>query len=163
MGIVAASIFTLAMVTILVIALVTNGEAPANNATSSAPPRARTPKQGPAMGGPGAPTTAATASPNGATTPPLPPFVPPPDLGANCQYPPVPDDSLDASPKPVNPPASHVSTQPAQIAVTLATNFGDIGITLDNAKAPCTVNSFTSLTRQQFFDNTPCGRLIKSV
>jgi cyclophilin family peptidyl-prolyl cis-trans isomerase len=30
---------------------------------------------------------------------------------------------------------------------------------LGRAQAPCTVNSFVSLARQQFFDNTECGRL----
>ncbi|HEV7582057.1 MAG TPA: protein kinase [Mycobacterium sp.] len=162
-GIVAASIFTLAMVTILVIALVTNGDSPANNTASTAPSRPRAPKQGPAMGGPGAPTTRATASPNGAIAPPLPPFVPPPDLGANCQYPAVSADSPDASPKLVNPPPSgRVSTEPAEIAVTISTNVGDIGLNLDNAKAPCTVNSFTRLARQQFFNSTSCARLTKT-
>jgi cyclophilin family peptidyl-prolyl cis-trans isomerase len=162
-GIVAASLFTLAMVVILVIALVTNDQPAANNTASSVVPHPRTPKQGPAMGGPGAPTTTATATPNGATTPPLPAFAPPADLGANCQYMPVAADSPDASPKPVDPPPSgKVSTSPAQIPVTISTNFGDIGIALDNAKSPCAVNSFTSLTRQQFFSNTPCPRLTKA-
>ncbi|WAJ47665.1 protein kinase [Mycobacterium sp. Aquia_216] len=160
-GIVAASLFTLAMVTILVIALVTNDQAAENNTASSVAPHPRTPKQGPAMGGLGAPAT--TATPNGATAPPLPAFAPPPDLGANCQYVPVAADSPDASPKPVDPPPSgRVSTSPAQLSVTISTNFGDIGIALDNAKSPCTVNSFTSLTRQQFFNNTPCPRLTKA-
>jgi serine/threonine protein kinase len=163
-GIVAASIFTLAMVTILVIALATNGDSPANNAAPTAPSRARTPKQGPAMGGPGGPATASqNATPNGAIAPPLPQFAPTPELGANCQYPAVPADSPDASPKPVNsPPSGRVSTEPAQIAATISTNVGDIGLKLDNAKAPCTVNSFTSLTRQQFFNGTSCPRMTKA-
>jgi cyclophilin family peptidyl-prolyl cis-trans isomerase len=42
----------------------------------------------------------------------------------------------------------------------MSTNFGDIGIQLANAESPCTVNSFTSLAKQDFFDNTECGRLI---
>jgi serine/threonine protein kinase len=155
-GIVAASLFTLAMVTILVIALVTNNDSPSNNATSSAVPHPRMPKFGGTA--PGS-TTSTAATPNDAVTPPLPPFAPPPDLGANCQYPPSPD----AATVPVNaPPTGKVSTEPAHIAVTLSTNFGDIGIELDNAKAPCTVNSFTSLSRQGFFNRTPCGRLTVS-
>ncbi|ORV48459.1 protein kinase [Mycobacterium florentinum] len=157
-GIVAASIFTLAMVTILVIALVTNGDSPSNNATSSTAPHPRTPKQGPAFGAPGAPTT--SANPDGNAVPPLPVFAPPADLGANCQYQPVGSDSVDASPKPVNlPPSGRVSTTPAKIPATITTNFGNIGIQLDNDKSPCTVNSFTSLIRQQFFNNTTCPRL----
>lgn len=160
-GIVAASIFTLTMVTILVIALVTHSDSAANTATTTTAPHPRTPKLGPAMGAPFGPTTA--AAPNGATAPPLPAFAPPPDLGANCQYPAVADDSPDASPKPVNPPPSgRVSTSPPVIKATMSTNIGAIGLELDNAKSPCTVNSFTSLARQQFFNNTSCARLTKT-
>lgn len=160
-GIVAASIFTLTMVTILVIALVTHGDSTASNATSTTAPHPRTPKLGPAMGGPFGPTTAAT--PSGNAAPALPAFAPPPGLGANCQYPAVAADSPDASPKPVNPPPSgRVSTTPPVIKATISTNVGDIGLDLDNAKSPCTVNSFTSLARQQFFNDTSCARLTKT-
>ncbi|ORX00650.1 protein kinase [Mycobacterium triplex] len=157
-GIVAASIFTLVMVTILVVALVTNSDSRSNTATSSTVPHPRTPKQGPAFGAPGAPTTSAAPNPNAA--PPLPAFAPPPDLGANCQYQPVGNDSVDASPKPVNlPPSGRVATTPARIPATISTNFGDVGIELANNESPCTVNSFVSLVRQQFFDGTTCPRL----
>ena len=44
----------------------------------------------------------------------------------------------------------------------MSTNAGDIGIQLDNAKAPCTVNSFASLAQQGYFDGTPCHRLTTS-
>jgi peptidyl-prolyl cis-trans isomerase B (cyclophilin B) len=37
-----------------------------------------------------------------------------------------------------------------------------IGLQLDHAKAPCTVNSFVSLAQQGYFDNTPCHRLTDS-
>ncbi|WP_235852669.1 peptidylprolyl isomerase [Mycobacterium interjectum] len=53
-----------------------------------------------------------------------------------------------------------MSTEPAQIRAVISTNFGDIGIQLANYESPCTVNSFTSLARQGFFDNTICGRII---
>jgi cyclophilin family peptidyl-prolyl cis-trans isomerase len=49
---------------------------------------------------------------------------------------------------------------PAQIHAVISTNFGDIGIQLANNESPCTVNSFTSLAKQGFFDNTICGRMI---
>ncbi|MEC4764838.1 protein kinase [Mycobacterium sherrisii] len=160
-GIVAASIFTLTMVTILVIALVTHNDSATDNAATTTAPHPRTPKLGPAMGGPFGSTTAAT--PNGASAPPLPAFSPPPDLGANCQYPAVAADSPDASPKPVTPPPpGRVSTYPPVVRATISTNSGDIGLQLDNAKSPCTVNSFTSLARQQFFDDTSCARLTKT-
>lgn len=43
--------------------------------------------------------------------------------------------------------------------VALATSAGPIGLTLDAAQAPCTVNSFVSLAGQKYFDGTTCHRL----
>ena len=75
----------------------------------------------------------------------LPPFKASADLGANCQYP--------ASPEPasreVTPPNSgKVPTDPATVSVSMSTNQGNLGLILDNAKAPCTVNSFASLAQK---------------
>ena len=44
--------------------------------------------------------------------------------------------------------------------VTIATDQGDIKVSLDADKAPCTVNSFLSLAKQGFFDDTKCQRLV---
>jgi peptidyl-prolyl cis-trans isomerase B (cyclophilin B) len=44
----------------------------------------------------------------------------------------------------------------------MVTNQGNIGLKLDNAKSPCTVNSFASLAQQGFFNDTPCHRLTTS-
>jgi peptidyl-prolyl cis-trans isomerase B (cyclophilin B) len=44
-------------------------------------------------------------------------------------------------------------------SVTITTNRGPIGVTLDGAAAPCTAGSFTSLARQGYFDDTKCHRL----
>lgn len=149
LGIVGASALALAAVVALVVALVTQNDDSANSAAPTTPTRARVP------GRPGSnpgPTDQATG-----TVPPLPAFAPPADLGANCQYPSAPDTIV----KPVSPPPSgRVSTDPPQIPATLSTNFGDIGIQLTNYESPCTVNSFVSLAKQQFFDNTQCARLI---
>ncbi|OBH09706.1 protein kinase [Mycobacterium sp. E3247] len=151
LGIVGASALALAAVVALVIALVTQDDRSANTAASAAPSRARVPGRQGSNPGPSTPATA--------TVPPLPAFAPPADLGANCQYPSAPDAVV----KPVNPPpAGRVSTDPPQIPATLSTNFGDIGIQLSNYESPCTVNSFVSLAKQQFFDNTQCARLIDS-
>ena len=88
----------------------------------------------------------------------LPPFAAPADLGANCQYP-----AAEKASKPVNPPRSgKVPTDPAQVSVSMTTNQGNIGLQLDNAKSPCTVNSFASLAQQGFFNDTPCHRLTTS-
>ncbi len=89
----------------------------------------------------------------------LPPFQAPEGLGGDCQYP----ASADAASKPVKAPRTgKVPTDPAQVSASMATNQGNIGLQLDNAKSPCTVNSFASLAQQGFFDGTPCHRLTTS-
>ncbi|KUI41457.1 cyclophilin [Mycobacterium sp. IS-1590] len=90
----------------------------------------------------------------------LPKFDPPATLGANCQYPRSPEPSS----KPVTPPRTgRVPTDPAKVSASITTNQGNIGLQLDNAKAPCTVNNFASLAQQGYFDDTPCHRLTTAV
>ncbi|MFV8164760.1 peptidylprolyl isomerase [Mycobacterium sp. 134] len=85
----------------------------------------------------------------------LPAFVAAADLGANCQYP-----AAGAASKPTTPPhTGKVPTDPATVSVSMVTTQGNIGLQLDNAKAPCTVNSFASLAGQNYFNDTPCHRL----
>jgi serine/threonine protein kinase len=149
LGIVGGSLVALAAVVALVISLVTQSHGSTSNAASPTPSRARVPaRPGSAPG----PTSAA-----GATVPPLPAFAPPPDLGANCQYPPSPDPASKAA---TPPPSGRVPTEPSPIHAVISTNFGDIGVQLANNESPCTVNSFTSLAKQGFYDNTVCGRII---
>ncbi|MGH3675109.1 MAG: peptidylprolyl isomerase [Mycobacterium sp.] len=89
----------------------------------------------------------------------LPPLAPPADLGKNCQYP----AAATPASRPNTPPRTgEVPTDPAQVSVSMATNQGNIGLQLDNAKAPCTVNSFASLAQQGYFNDTPCHRLTTS-
>ena len=89
---------------------------------------------------------------------PLPPFAPPAALGANCQYP-----AAEAASKKNTPPRTgKVPTTPAEISASMSTSAGNIGLQLDNAKAPCTVNSFASLAQQGYFNDTPCHRLTTS-
>jgi cyclophilin family peptidyl-prolyl cis-trans isomerase len=149
LGIVGGSVIALAAVIALVIALVTDNHGTSAGTASPTPSRARVPTR------PG--STPGSNTPAGNAVPPLPAFAPPPDLGANCQYPPAPDQSVRAV---TPPPSGRVSTNPAQIHAVITTNFGDIGIQLANFESPCAVNSFTSLAKQGFFDNTECGRLI---
>jgi peptidyl-prolyl cis-trans isomerase B (cyclophilin B) len=86
----------------------------------------------------------------------LPAFTAPAGLGENCQYP----ASAEKASKQINPPRTgKVPTDPAQVSASMETNQGDIGLMLDNAKSPCTVNSFASLAQQGFFNETPCHRL----
>ena len=85
----------------------------------------------------------------------LPAFKAPADLGANCQYP-----AAEKAARPVEPPKSgKVPIDPAKISVSMSTNQGNIGLWLNNAEAPCTVNSFASLAQKGFFDGTTCHRL----
>ncbi|MBU8810279.1 peptidylprolyl isomerase [Mycolicibacterium goodii] len=100
-------------------------------------------------------TTTADAAAEPAADGQLPPFVAPADLGTNCQYP-----AAGQASKPVEPPRSgQVPTDPATISVSMVTTQGNIGLQLDNAKAPCTVNSFASLAAKNYFNDTPCHRL----
>jgi peptidyl-prolyl cis-trans isomerase B (cyclophilin B) len=105
-------------------------------------------------------TTPTSAGPDTPAAPgQLPAFAAPANLGGNCQYPPSPEKAS----KPTNPPrAGKVPTDPAQVSASMSTNQGNIGLQLDNAKSPCTVNSFASLAQQGFFKDTPCHRLTTS-
>ncbi|MEV8353728.1 peptidylprolyl isomerase [Streptomyces niveus] len=66
--------------------------------------------------------------------------------------PPSPSESKPAGPK-------MTIDAKAKYTMTLKTNEGDIGIAMDAAKTPETVNSFKSLTDKKFFDGTKCHRL----
>ena len=111
-------------------------------------------------------SAATTSSPSSSSAAPaapaangqLPAFAPPAGLGADCQYP-----ASEAASKKVKPPRTgKVPTDPPQISVSMATNQGNLGLQLDNAKAPCTVNSFASLAQQGYFNDTVCHRLTTS-
>ncbi|MBF6332087.1 peptidylprolyl isomerase [Nocardia transvalensis] len=102
--------------------------------------------------------TAATQTPDASlsSTPQAAPPAAPVAKAANvtCTY----RDGGEAA-KPVQKPSqTEVGTQ-GQVAVTIDTNQGPIGLTLDNGESPCTVNSFVSLANQHYFDGTPCHRL----
>ncbi len=56
------------------------------------------------------------------------------------------------------PTASGVSTT-GTTNVAMVTNQGPIGLTLNSAEAPCTVNSFVSLAKQGYYNDSPCHRL----
>jgi peptidyl-prolyl cis-trans isomerase B (cyclophilin B) len=73
----------------------------------------------------------------------------------DCSYP-----AGEQASKPVNPPSqtTGVSAE-GTVNAAVTTSAGPIGLTLDRALAPCTVNSFTSLAQQGYFDGTTCHRL----
>jgi peptidyl-prolyl cis-trans isomerase B (cyclophilin B) len=73
---------------------------------------------------------------------------------AQCSY---PSDGQKPA-KPVDkPPGNPDKSAPTE--VTISTDRGDVRVSLDADKAPCTVNSFLSLAKQGYFDKTPCHRL----
>ncbi|MFC4084360.1 peptidylprolyl isomerase [Amycolatopsis samaneae] len=74
-----------------------------------------------------------------------------------CQYTETPDDPA-ARPVPLPPDPRHTPSW-GKPRVRLSTNQGTIGLTLDRAKAPCTVQSFLHLTTHRFYDRTTCHRL----
>lgn len=85
----------------------------------------------------------------------LPAFKAPAELGANCQYPAAGKKAKDVPP----PNTGKVPTDPATVSVSMSTDQGNIGLILNNAEAPCTVNSFASLAQKGYFDETVCHRL----
>ncbi|MCG5433657.1 peptidylprolyl isomerase [Mycobacterium sp. MYCO198283] len=96
-------------------------------------------------------TSSAPAGGNGT----LPAFAPPAGLGANCTYP-----TSGQPAKPVGKPREGaVPREPAQVSASMTTNQGNIGLMLNNDRAPCTVNSFSNLAQAGYFDKTTCHRL----
>jgi len=62
-------------------------------------------------------------------------------------------------PRKVSLPPINGIVRTGTVRVRLTTNRGPILLTLDRAKAPCTVNAFVSLVQQKYFDKTPCHRV----
>jgi peptidyl-prolyl cis-trans isomerase B (cyclophilin B) len=79
------------------------------------------------------------------------------DTVGACEYVPTGEAA-----KPVNPPPSTGVPTSGSIRYVLQMTEGDVTITMDRAKAPCTVNSFVSLASQGYFDKTRCHRLADS-
>ncbi|WP_243788959.1 peptidylprolyl isomerase [Saccharopolyspora gloriosae] len=61
--------------------------------------------------------------------------------------------------KPVQPPANGEVPSTGTVQANIAGSIGDIPLTLDRSLAPCTVNSFTNLIKQGYFDGTSCHRI----
>lgn len=63
--------------------------------------------------------------------------------------------------RPVELPRSEgIDTTVETVSMSMETDRGPIGLTLNNAESPCTVNSFVSLASQGYFDGTTCHRLV---
>lgn len=61
--------------------------------------------------------------------------------------------------KAVKPPTNTSPANTGTLAATITLNGQQVGVTLDRAAAPCTVNSFVSLASQGFYNSSPCWRL----
>jgi peptidyl-prolyl cis-trans isomerase B (cyclophilin B) len=88
----------------------------------------------------------------------------PDDTAANttdgaCKY----AESQEPASKEVGLPDDPAETpSTGTVTMTLTTNQGEIPVTLDREKAPCTVQSIAHLVTDKFYDNTPCHRLTAS-
>ncbi len=71
-----------------------------------------------------------------------------------CQY-----EASGEAAKTVQPPKTSGAASTGTVTFVLTLNAGDVVITMDRRKTPCTVNSFESLARQGYFDHTVCHRL----
>ncbi len=80
-----------------------------------------------------------------------------PVSGEGCTYVPGGTPARPAS----LPPVKGIA-KTGTVTYVLAMTAGKVTITLDRAKAPCTVNSFVSLADQGYFDGTRCHRLADS-
>lgn len=85
----------------------------------------------------------------------LPPVPQPATATVSCEYRPGGQPARDVAP----PPSTDVPAQ-GTVQVDLTTSVGPIGLELSRDKAPCTVNSFVSLSEQGYYDDTPCHRLV---
>jgi peptidyl-prolyl cis-trans isomerase B (cyclophilin B) len=74
-----------------------------------------------------------------------------------CQYTKTPDEPA-ARPVPLPPDPARTPSR-GTVRVDVSTNQGPLPLTLDRAKAPCTVQSFVHLARWKFYDRTTCHRL----
>jgi peptidyl-prolyl cis-trans isomerase B (cyclophilin B) len=85
------------------------------------------------------------------------PTIDPNAATVECTY----RDSGSEPVKEVSPPDSTALAE-GEIGVDLTTSVGDLALTLDAEKAPCTVHSFVSLVEQGWLDDTSCHRLTTS-
>ncbi len=129
---------------------------PSSPTPSSSAPVGPNPPSSPQSSGSGSPRSSA---------PPTQPGPRPPGTGVTTipQGPETCEYTASGEPsKAVQPPKTNGVANAGQPVFSIATNEGEVKLTLDRAKAPCTVNSFESLTLQGFFDGSSCTRLVDS-
>ncbi|TFJ95140.1 O-acetylhomoserine aminocarboxypropyltransferase [Platysternon megacephalum] len=80
-----------------------------------------------------------------------------PKPAVKCDY----KDSVgDEGPKAPKPQNNDAVANTGTLKLTLKTNQGDIALSLDRAKAPCTVHSMEHLTDIKYLDNSTCHRMV---
>jgi peptidyl-prolyl cis-trans isomerase B (cyclophilin B) len=73
-----------------------------------------------------------------------------------CTYTPDGSGSEDVG----TPPNPERTPTQGTADLRISTDQGDLTLTLDRTKAPCTSASLVHLTERGFYDNTPCHRLV---
>ena len=96
-----------------------------------------------------APSATPSATPSSSSTPAGLPAM----IDGKCIY-----TSSGTAARKVSLPPAKPDTK-ATYQATITTNRGNIVIDMLNSKAPCTVNSFVSLSSQGFYNKTPCPRV----
>jgi peptidyl-prolyl cis-trans isomerase B (cyclophilin B) len=77
-----------------------------------------------------------------------------------CKYTENPDEKPENDPGMPADPKDTPKT--GTVTVDLKTSQGDIGLTLNREKAPCTVQSMEHLVKEKYFDGTKCHRMTAS-
>lgn len=99
----------------------------------------------------GTPTASAAATPARA----------PKSTSGPCKYTETEQTLTNPDAKDVGLPADPATTPATgKVPVTIATDRGNMVMTLDRSKAPCAVQSFLFLSNKKFFDNSPCPRVV---
>jgi cyclophilin family peptidyl-prolyl cis-trans isomerase len=91
----------------------------------------------------------------GRTTTASPSVSPSPTGPKDCEYVATGDPA-----RPVSPPSETEVPDSGTATYVLTMTEGDVTVTMDRSKAPCTVHSFESLAAQGFYDKTRCPRLV---
>lgn len=75
-----------------------------------------------------------------------------------CKYTSTPDEPAPKGRKVGLPENPKQTPKSGEVKVLLDSSAGKIPLTLDRAKAPCTVQSIEHLVKKKFYDDTPCHR-----
>jgi peptidyl-prolyl cis-trans isomerase B (cyclophilin B) len=78
---------------------------------------------------------------------------------AQCTWIEVPKEQRTKTTKDVGLPPTGTEPRSGTQVMTLATNFGNVEVTMDLAKAPCIAASMTHLASKNFFDGIKCHRM----